>query len=193
MEKIILILILLFCLLNSNCNLDYKIIQKTGGSFLVDETKYTIRYYSDQQNNISTIQYTGDTIIEGLKYKRYNFDEKENFFYHSGDFEYKIIFFEGFYFDVSFFPTYLLKDQKIYKTYENNNFKYRYICSVDSVKSFEYKNKVYDSSYFVTINILMSLEQKDTTIVSNYILNFENGIVGFKKDDRFFYLDSVID
>jgi hypothetical protein len=167
-------------------------VEKTGGSFLMEETKYTIRYYSDQQNNISTIQFTGDTIIEGLKYKRYNFDEKENFFYHFGDFEYKRIFFEGFYFDIPFFPTYLLKDQKTYETYENNDFKYKYLCRVDSVKTFEYKNKKYDSSYFVTIKIVMNLEQKETTLVYSFILNFENGIVGFKKDERFFYLDSVI-
>ncbi|MEO0288172.1 MAG: hypothetical protein ABIN00_00815 [candidate division WOR-3 bacterium] len=192
MEKIILLLISAFCLLSSNCNLDYTIIQKTGSSFLIEKTKYTIRYYSDQQDNISTIQFTGDTIIEGLKYKRYNFDENENFFYHSGDFEYKRIFWEGLFFDVPFFPAYLLKDQKIYKTYENVNFKYEYLCSVDSVKTFEYKNKIYDSSYFVTIKIVMYLENKDTTIVSYYILNFENGIVGFNRDERFFYLDSVI-
>lgn len=192
MEKIILLLILTFSLINSNCNLDYNIIQKTGGSFLIDDTKYTIRYYSDQENGISTIQFTGDTIIEGLKYKRYNFDENEQFFYHFGDFEYKRIFFEGSYFDIPFFPTYLIKDQKIYETYENANFKYKYLCSVDSLKTFEHNNKKYDSSYFITIKIDITLEQRDTTLFSKYILNFENGILGFYNDERFFYLDSVV-
>lgn len=192
MEKIILFLILTFSLLNSNCNLDYDIIEKTGESFLPEESKYAVRYYSDNNNNVSTIQFTGDTIIEGKKYKRYNFDEDENFFFHFGDFEYKRILFEGFYFDVPLFPTYLLKELKVYESYKNNNFVYYYFCSVDSVTTLEHKNKFYNSSYFLTVKIDLKMEQKDTSIIYNFILNFEDGIVGFKKDKSFFYLDSVI-
>ncbi len=189
MEKIILFLILTLSLLTFNCGLDYNIIKTTGTSFLNDDVKYSIRYYSDKNNNISTIQFTGDTTIEGIKYKRYNFDYQENLFYHLGDFEYKRILFEGYPYEIPFFSTYLLKDQKIYESYENNGLKYFYSCFVDSVKTL----RDYTSSYFVTINILLMVDQKDTTFYEKYILNFETGIVGFFKNGEYFYLDSIID
>lgn len=192
MEKIILFLILTLSLLTFNCGLDYNIIKTTGTSFLNDDLKYSIRYYSDKNNNISTIQFTGDTLVEGIEFKRYNFDYQENLFYHLGDFEYKRILFDGYNYEIPFFPTYLLKNQKIYENYDNNNFKYFYSCSVDSVRVLHLKSKDYPSSYFVTINITLIVGQDDTTLFEKYILNFERGIVGFFKDGEYFYLDSII-
>jgi len=58
-----------------------------------------------------------------------------------------------------------LKDQKIYESYENNGLKYFYSCFVDSVKTL----RDYTSSYFVTINILLMVDQKDTTFYENII------------------------
>ncbi|HAF07470.1 MAG: hypothetical protein XD76_0336 [candidate division TA06 bacterium 32_111] len=191
MEKIILFSILTLSLLIFNCGLDYHIIKTTGGTFLNDP-EYSIRYYSDKNNNLSTIQFTGDTIIEGIEYKRYKFDYEENLFYHLFDFEYQRIIFEGYPFEIPFFPTYLIKDQKIYENYENNNFKYFYSCFVDSVKTLHLEGKDYTSSYFVTIKINLIFDQKDTTVYEKYILNFEDGIVGFFKNGEYFYLDSIV-
>lgn len=189
MGKILLLSILIFYLFNINCSIDYNILNRSGGSFLNDDVKYTIRFYSNDLGEIFTIQYTSDTLIDGIKYKRYNFETNENFFYTYMDFEYKRISFNSFNFNVPFFPVYLVKNQKIYEEYENGGLKYNYLCYVDSVKDIKEK---YKDSYFITLKLNINIMEKETIISEKYILNFDNGIIGFLKDNRYFFIDSII-
>ncbi|GEM_PF-2674862 len=189
MEKILLLLILIFSLLNINCFIDYNILNRSGGSFLNDDVKYTIRFYSNDVGENFSIQYTSDTIIDGIKYKRYNFETIENFFYTYMDFEYRMLNFNGFNFNVPFFPVYLVKDQKIYEEYENGELKYTYLCYVDSVKDVKEK---YKDSYFITLKLNINIMERETILSEKYILNFDDGIIGFLKDDRYFLLDSIV-
>lgn len=189
------ILILLLILSFFSCSIDNNVVNRISGDITGLRNKTgTVMYYSTDNDSLSSyITLYNDTVINSVRYREIINDYTREYYSFTDDMIYRrYTTDDSLTVNAPYLYTFLIENNTFTKDAQTHNYAYDFSMHVDSLTDFSHNGQIHQDAYFVRKSIEI-ITAADTLIsCDTLILSYEEGMIGFRKNNEWFFIDSII-